>query len=115
MSDTSWHVTVSVQRTDGGYIANALGKPATKALVAAAGSDTALSGLTATARIVPSLFGQEAQPDVLAVEMTVAASYPVLAVSKAWAVMNDALNPDGGWDLKRCSISMRPVVAEPQA
>lgn len=112
MSGVSWHVTVSVPRADGGYIGPALGKPAAEALTKAARSDPALSGLTATGMIRPRVFHGPPEPDVLAVEMTVAASYPVLAVSKAWAVVNDALNPDGGWDLKRCSISMRPVPDE---
>jgi hypothetical protein len=106
---TSWHVTVSVPRSDGGCIGPALGKPAARALVKAARSDPALSGVTATAMIRPCDFGQPPEPDVLAVEVTVAAGYPVLVVSKVWATVNDALGKDEGWDLKCASISMRPL------
>ena len=109
MTSSGWHVTVSVPRADGGNIGPANGKPAARALAKAARSDPALSGLTATGMMIPRLFGQDAQPDVLAVEMTVASGHPVMAFSKAWTAVGDALRQCGGWDLEQCSISMRPM------
>lgn len=113
MSGTSWHVTVSVPRADGGFIGPALGEPAARALAKAARADPALSEVTATGMIVPAVFNGPGEPDVLAVEMAVAAGYPVLAVSKALAAVNGALGACGGWDLRRASFSMRPAADGP--
>lgn len=114
MTSVPCRVVISVQRSDGGNIGNTLGEPAAKAIAAAAESDPALSDLTVTAMIRPAIATHDRQPDVLITEMTVVDVDASMAALKAFQVVWRVLARQGGWDLRRHSVSARPVASKPE-
>lgn len=103
-----WRVTVTVRRHGDPDVPFGVIDSATSALEAAAGTDPAVSGLSASYVLMPATRDTPGWP-ALVTEMTVLAADIGIAGVRAWGLVRDALRGHEGWDLDEPSASARPA------